>query len=264
MPTGGLPALATSGARESGGAQAGAGGAIGPSVGGQAVVGTAAARLSDKEKAALGEGPEVDAMGEREVRESRSRELGERRAADGRKTSPKQKPASEDFSPLPETRTEKARHIPPRGDAFNEWFDSLTLKELDDLLADEGAAGKRGAAEIIEENIRHPGGMHEWLMVSEVRQFKRWGVSMRTIHEGRSLTEATVGTRFRHGQGGSGTMHIELRAMVQSSKSFSDFLTKLNQWADRELVASHSARWPDTAPLGRYSLPDNLQLRGSR
>jgi hypothetical protein len=50
--------------------------------------------------------------------------------------------------------------------------------------------------------------------------------------------------------------------MVRSSNSYPEFLEKLNLWADRELVPSHSARWPDAAPLGRYSLPNNLQLRG--
>jgi len=265
MPTGGLPVFATAGARANGGAGAGTGAAIGPSAGGPAIVGAAATRLSDKDTAVLGEGPEVDGMGEREVGEARARERGERRAADGRK-SPE---AAENHGPGPAEisrpqvkRTEKAKHIPTRGEAFNEWFDSLTLDELDALLADESVNGQRGAADIIDENIRHPGGLHEWLTVNEVRQFKKWGVPMKTIQEGRTLTKATVGKRFRHGGMGSGTMHRELVAMVQSSSSYPEFLTKLNQWADRAFAPSHSARWPDAAPLGRYSLPDNLQLRG--
>lgn len=98
-------------------------------------------------------------------------------------------------------------------------------------------------------------------MVAEARQFKKWGVSMRDIREGRTLTEATIGKRFRHGASGAGNMHGELQAMVQSSNSYQEFLQKLNLWADRELNPSHSARWPQDAPLGRYSLPDNLQVR---
>jgi hypothetical protein len=262
MPTGGLPAFATAGSAPSGGAGAGAGEAIGPSLGGPAVAGTAAARLSDKEKAALGEGPEVDGMRDGEVSDARARERKERRAADGRN-----RPTAEDGEGVgselapSEKRTELAKHIPPPGDAFIEWFDSLSLAELDRLLADKGAKGTRGAREIIAENIRHPGSKHEWLMVAEARQFKKWGVSMKTILEGRTFTEATIGKRFRHGAAGSGAFHDELRAMIRSSNSYEEFLQKLNQWADHELNPSHSPRWPGDAPRGRYSLPDNLQVR---
>jgi hypothetical protein len=259
MPTGGLPAFATAGHAPSGGAGAGTGVAIGPSVGGPAVVGAAAVGLSDKDKAALGEGPEVDGVRDKDVGEARSSERRDRRAADGRER-PSHETAGE-ARPSTEVRTELAKHIPPPGDAFAEWFDSLTLAELDRLLADEGGNGLRGAAEIIDDSIRHPGGLHEWLMVAEVRQFKRWGVSLRTIQDGRTFTFATIGKSFRHGGAGAGTMHRALRAMIRSSGSYEEFLAKLNQWADRELVASHSTRWPHDPPLGRYSLPDNLQVR---
>ena len=50
--------------------------------------------------------------------------------------------------------------------------------------------------------------------------------------------------------------------MIRSSESYAEFLEKLNHWADRELAPSRSVRWPNAAPLGRYSLPDALQLRG--
>jgi hypothetical protein len=185
MPTGGLPAFATAGAHANGGAGAGAGVAIGPSVGGPAAVGAAATRLSDKEKAALGEGPDVDRLGERDVGEARSGERRDRRAAEGR-----ERPAPEttgesggsEAVPTNETRTELAKHIPPPGDAFVEWFDSLSLSELDRLLANRSVkGGPRGARDVIEDCIRHPGDQHEWLMVAEARQFKKWGVSMRTL-----------------------------------------------------------------------------------
>src|SRR5436190_19935461 len=70
MPTGGLPAFATTGSAPSGGAGAGTGVSIGPSVGGPAIVGATAARLSDKEKAALGEGPDVDRLHDKDVGEA--------------------------------------------------------------------------------------------------------------------------------------------------------------------------------------------------
>lgn len=81
---------------------------------------------------------------------------------------------------------------------------------------------------IIADNIRHPGSMHEWLMVAEARQFKKWGISMGTIREGRTFTDAMIGRMFRHGGAGSGAMHRQLRAMIRSSGSYEEFLEKLN------------------------------------
>lgn len=262
MPTGGLPAFAAAGSSASGGAQAGADVSVGPSTGALGAAGNATLRLDDKEKAALGEGPDVDGLREKHVGEASSQEGHDRRAADGHTSStPSEDGSAASVKSLQRTRTELAKHIPPRGAAFSEWFDSLTLAELDELLANQSADGVIGAREVIAGNIRHPRGQHEWLLVAEARQFKKWGVSMKTIQEGRTLTEATIGKRFRHGSAGSGTMHSGLRAMIRSSSSYDEFLGELNHWADRELVPSHSARWPDAAPAGRYSLPDSLQLR---
>ncbi len=259
MPTAGLPAFATVGGAPAAGGAAATAAAVGPGLGGPGIAGAGALRLSDKEKDALGEGPDVDGLHDKDIGEARSREQRDRRAAEGQ---PKQE-ANHAGSELKEkARTELAEHIPSPGDAFVEWFDSLSLSELDRLLADKSMKGKTGAAQVIADNIRHPGSQHEWLMVAEARKFKKWGVSMRTVQEGRTFTDAAIGKRFRHGAAGSGRMHGELRAMIQSSDSYGEFLGKLNQWADRELVPSHSARWPNTAPSGRYSLPDNLQLRG--
>jgi hypothetical protein len=87
MPTGSQPAFATAGHAPPGGAGAAAGVAIGPSAGGPAVVGAAAVGLSDKDKAALGEGKEVDGVGEKDAGEAKSTERHDRRAADGRENS---------------------------------------------------------------------------------------------------------------------------------------------------------------------------------
>lgn len=274
MPTGSLPALATVGGPTIGGAEPVTGVSIGPGIGGIGVVGSAADRLTDKEKAALGEGPDVDRLREKDVGESRAQERRDRRAGEGRKSSgdvegggvaKDAEGAESKRRPPPragkETRTTLAQHVPLPGHAFSEWFDSLSLRELDELLADESRDGLTGAAEVIGDNIRHPRGKHEWLMVAEARRFKQWGVSMKTIQDGRTFTDATIGARFRHGASGAGTMHRDLRAMIQSSNSYAEFLGKLNQWADRELSPSHSARWPHEPPRGRYSLPDNLQVR---
>jgi hypothetical protein len=261
MPTGGLPALATAGA-PAGSAQAGAGVAIGPSVGGPVAAAGTAARLTDKEKAALGEGPEVDGVHDKDIGEARASERQDRRAADGRQSEAEAAQPTTGAEPLKRLRTELAQYIPPPGNAFIDWFDSLTYPELQKLLADKGANGTLGSAEVIAENIRHPGGQHEWLMIAEARKIKQWGVSIRTVLEGRTSTLSTIGRQFRHGGIGSGSMHQQLRAMIRSSSSFDEFLQKLNTWADRELVSSHSTRWPEDPGRGRYSLPENLQVRG--
>ena len=55
---------------------------------------------------------------------------------------------------------------------------------------------------------------------------------------------------------------LDLRAMIKGSGSWDEFLGKLNRWADDALVESHSRRWAHDRPQGRYSLPENLQVKG--
>jgi len=194
------------------------------------------------------EEPEVGAVHERHEVEAQTHERHDRASTKGTTRTGK--------------RTPLADSIPPAGRQFDEWFDSLTLGELDRLLADRSRSGMVGARKVIEDGIRHPGKLHEWLMVAEARKFKQWGVSMRTIKEGRSLTKATIGKYFRHGGAGSGTFHADLTSMIRKSKSYGEFLVRLNAWADDALVPSHSVRWPGEGRLGRYSLPENLQVKG--
>lgn len=156
------------------------------------------------------------------------------------------------------SRTPLAEHIPPPGDEFVEWFDSLTLDELDTLLDDRGAPGQTGARKVIANNIRHPRHMHEWMMVRHARRIKEWGVSMRKVLDARTRTEAAVGRRFRHGGAGSGAMHEALSDMIAESATFWEFRHRLSAWADRELFP---VRGPNgEPPLGRYYLPEDLQV----
>ena len=112
---------------------------------------------------------------------------------------------------------------------------------------------------MIDANIRHPGGLHEWLMVKHQLQIKKWGVSLETVLEARTRTEATVGHHFKHGSTGSGQMHSQLDQMIETSPSFDAFKGRLNEWADREL---YPVRGPNgEAPAGRYYLPPELQTR---
>ncbi|WP_229689303.1 RHS repeat-associated core domain-containing protein [Xanthomonas oryzae] len=52
---------------------------------------------------------------------------------------------------------------------FAQWFNNLTPDEFDAIWAQN--------ASTIKNRLRHPGGMHEWLLVSRANVFKRWGVS---------------------------------------------------------------------------------------
>jgi hypothetical protein len=159
----------------------------------------------------------------------------------------------------PRSASPYAAHIPPvGGEEFNEWFDALTMSELRTMTEDPLSRA------ILDGSVREPGGLHEWLMVAEMERIKSWGVSIRTVLAARTPTAATVGKWFRHGGEGSRgtTFHRRLRSMITSSSDYGEFLTKLNHWADANIAASHSVRWPDAAPLGRYALPEELQLRG--
>jgi len=101
---------------------------------------------------------------------------------------------------------------------------------------------------VIEANIRHPGGLHEWLQVAETARFKRWNVSMRVIQDARTLTSETFGRNFIHGGAGSGDFHIATRALIQRARDFNHFKLLLNEWADGALIN------------GRYSLPESLVI----
>jgi len=151
-------------------------------------------------------------------------------------------------------RSPMALHIPPGGPEFERWFDGLTLKELDELLNDPSAKL------VIADNIRHPGELHEWIMVKHARKAKEWGVSMETVRSARTSTAETVGRYFRHGGEGSGTMHDQLDEMIVFARSFDDFKARLNTWADRELFPVPGTTWNDPRHLGRYYLPPELQI----
>jgi hypothetical protein len=155
------------------------------------------------------------------------------------------------------SRTPLADAIPEPGPRFNEFWDSLSASDLERLLADGDVAGKTGAATILAKQIRHPFKYHEWLMVAEIRKFKKWGISMETIKEARSLTKATIGRYFRHGGKGSGAFHRDLRRMIRKNDSYEGFLQDLNEWADINLVSSSSEIY--RGKRGRFALPANLQ-----
>ena len=96
-------------------------------------------------------------------------------------------------------------------------------------------------------------------MVKHQLQIKRWGVSLQTVLDARTRTEATVNRHFKHGSTGSGHMHNHLDALIETSPSFDVFKRRLNEWADRELFPVHGPG--GEPPAGRYYLPPELQTR---
>ena len=155
--------------------------------------------------------------------------------------------------------SELAQDVPPpsANEAFESWFDALTHEQFMVYWGDRGTPTERGAREVIEDAVRHPGGYHEWLKVSQLPNLKSWGVSMSTIRGLRSLTQETEGLRFQHGGYGSTRFHNELDAMFEAANApglapaqrYQRFLELLNTWADTNML------------LGRHSLPEGLQVR---
>lgn len=114
-----------------------------------------------------------------------------------------------------------------RNDKFNKWFDSISLSEYRRVWKIPYLR------EIIEDRIRHPYNLHEWLMVSRSNVFKKWGISMNDIKKFRTSISAI---EFKnpygiHGGEGSTTAHNEILHLIDTSSSYEDYVQKLNQWA---------------------------------
>jgi RHS repeat-associated protein len=138
-----------------------------------------------------------------------------------------------------------------RGGAFNRWFDNLTPDELDALWRSDRQIGSSSIRELIEDRIRNPGGLHEWLMAGRANKFKRWGVGMDTIKELRTVITdralklkrpsdlpshiAPAIPRGYHSGPLSGRFHYELRALIDASRNYSDFTLRMRRFAERWL-----------------------------
>jgi len=133
-----------------------------------------------------------------------------------------------------------------RNGGFADWWDGLSHKELENLLADSDLTDKIG------NRIRNGGGEHEWLKVSQQLEHKRLGFSMREIQDWVTATKDAQGplpkptasghTRWRHNPeaGGSGsgpgskTMHNSLDALYGPPpvSSRNDLLKRMGYWAN--------------------------------
>jgi hypothetical protein len=130
-----------------------------------------------------------------------------------------------------------------RNNAFNDWYNGLTPEEFNTVWE------VPQFRDVIQARIRSPGGLHEWLMVSQTDKFKAWGVSMEDIKSMRTLTGDVQGANpsWTHGGQGSTTAHNEIIAIINRSSSFAEYKANLQVWADTRLVG------------GRGALPDGLR-----
>lgn len=114
---------------------------------------------------------------------------------------------------------------------FEEFFNRLTPEQLDEIWDNKHLRRK------IERQLRAPGGMHEWHLVSRAPQFKRWGIQAEQI---RDLRTAISDVKFVnptgvHGGLGSTRVHNELLGIIDSSLDYETFVRRLNNWANYRL-----------------------------
>ena len=106
---------------------------------------------------------------------------------------------------------------------FNNFFNSLTSKELDELWKDKRIRKK------IERQLREPGGLHEWHLVSRAPQFKHWNISVEEIKDLRTAISDVkfVNPNGVHGGLGSTKAHNELLAIIDTSSDYDTFVRRL-------------------------------------
>ncbi|CUB29205.1 MULTISPECIES: ribonuclease YeeF family protein [Bacillus] len=120
---------------------------------------------------------------------------------------------------------------------FNNWFNSLTTKQLDELWTD------KKVRRAIERQLRAPGGMHEWHLVSRAPTFKHWGVTAEQIRDLRTAINKVefVNPVGKHGGLGSTAAHNELLGIIDSSLNYNMFVRRLNNWANYRLKGGAAA-----------------------
>lgn len=128
---------------------------------------------------------------------------------------------------------------------FNRFFNSLTSSELNELWKDKKIRKK------IERQLREPGGLHEWHLLSRAPQFKHWNISAEEIKDLRTAISDVkfVNPNGVHGGLGSTKAHNELLAIIDTSNDYNTFVRRLNNWANYRLEG------------GVSSLPDDLRLK---
>ena len=163
----------------------------------------------------------------------------------GKNTPPSNPKPSTSSKPPQKKITGKSLDSVPsvRNGEFNNWFNSLTSEEFDRVWSDPKLRDK------IKDRLRHPGGMHEWHLVSRADTFKYWGVTAEQIAEMRTLISDTkfVNPTGKHGGKGSTRAHNELLQIIDTSKDYDMFKRRLQNWADYRFEG------------GSDALPDGLK-----
>ena len=125
-----------------------------------------------------------------------------------------------------------AKDIPTvKSGDFEKFFNSLTVEELDFIWK------KKELRKKIERQLRYPGGMHEWHLVSRTPQFKYWDITAEKIRELRTAISDVkfINPEGVHGGLGSTKAHNELLEIIDSSKDYDMFVRRLNIWANYRL-----------------------------
>jgi hypothetical protein len=114
---------------------------------------------------------------------------------------------------------------------FAHWFNSLTPEQFDQVWADPNLR------KAVEARLRHPGGLHEWHLVSRADTFKRWGVTAEQIQEMRTAISQVefVNPIGRHGGKGSTLAHNELLTIIDTSLDYDTFARRLQNWSNYRL-----------------------------
>jgi len=129
--------------------------------------------------------------------------------------------------------------------SYAEWFDSISHEKFMQYWNEKEPGEKKGdARRVIENRIRHPGGYHEWAMVSRAPKFHAWGIPDAKLRAFRTKTSELTwiipgtGRPGRHGRKGSNIFHRELGALIDKSKSFEEFQHSLVSLAKRWKIDS--------------------------
>lgn len=117
---------------------------------------------------------------------------------------------------------------------FAQWFDSLSPDDFDRIWASPPLR------EQIEDRLRYPGTMHEWLVVSRADDFHRWGVKAADIAACRTPTQQVqflcpVRGLGSHDDAVGSECHMEIIREVDQALTFEDFRGRLQDFAKRRL-----------------------------
>ena len=157
--------------------------------------------------------------------------------------------------------------IPGKED-FPKWFEGLSKQDIITLYKDKKVKNA------IQNRLRNGGGKHEWLAVSKAPVWKEW-CSVYDVLNGTTNTKSIRFLNIKkadgtiasgpHGctsKGVSDAAHKELFNIIESSRDFEDYKTKLNEWADKhlELVDGDG----NVIKKGYEALPSNLRKEPTR